>query len=49
MRNLSDGSTHEVLKNFPTKNEFIKRIDPLSEIREFTELDYFWLAEYTPR
>jgi demethylmenaquinone methyltransferase/2-methoxy-6-polyprenyl-1,4-benzoquinol methylase len=49
MRNLSDGSTHEVLKNFPTKNEFIEWIDPLSEIREFTELDYFWLAEYTPR
>lgn len=49
MRNLSDGSTHEVLKNFPTKNEFIERIDPLSEIREFTELDYFWLAECTPR
>jgi SAM-dependent methyltransferase len=46
VRSLSDGSTHEVLKNFPARNEFIERIAPFSKSCEFTELDYFWLAEY---
>ena len=47
VRSLSDGSTHEVLKNFPTQHEFVERIAPFSKSHEFTELDYFWLAEYT--
>ena len=47
IRKLSDGSTHEVLKNFPVRNEFIQWIESLSDNCEFTELDYFWLAEYT--
>ena len=47
LRNLSDGSTHEVLKNFPVRTDFLERIEPLSESCEFSELDYFWLAEYT--
>ncbi|MCP4151361.1 MAG: class I SAM-dependent methyltransferase [bacterium] len=46
VRNLSDGSTHEVVKNFPSKKEFIEQIAPFSTSCEFTELDYFWLAEY---
>jgi demethylmenaquinone methyltransferase/2-methoxy-6-polyprenyl-1,4-benzoquinol methylase len=47
IRNLSDGSEHEVLKNFPARHEFVKRIEQLSEGSEFIELDYFWLAQYT--
>ena len=46
MRNLIDGSKYEVLKNFPTQEEFIKRIDSFAENINFTELDYFWLAQY---
>ena len=46
IRELSDGSTYEVLKNFPTQTEFIERIEPLSEKCDFIELDYFWLARY---
>lgn len=46
MRSLSDGSTYEVLKNFPTREEFIQMIKPFSTEPEFTELDYFWLSKY---
>jgi len=47
VRILSDGSTHEVLKNFPPQHEVVERIAPFSERWKFTELDYFWFAEYT--
>jgi demethylmenaquinone methyltransferase/2-methoxy-6-polyprenyl-1,4-benzoquinol methylase len=39
-RQLSDGSTHEVLKNFPTAAEF-EALLPGRRF-EFRELDYFW-------
>lgn len=39
-RQLSDGSTHEVLKNFPTAAEF-EALLPGRRV-EFRELDYFW-------
>lgn len=39
-RTLSDGSVHEVLKNFPTAAEF-ERLLPGRRF-EFRELDYFW-------
>jgi len=47
IRSLSDSSKHEILKNFPTRSEFLELIEPISEKSEFTELEYFWLAEYT--
>ena len=47
IRKLSDGSTHEVLKNFPARDDFIEWIEPVSEKSDFTELNYFWLARYT--
>lgn len=47
LRSLSDGSTHEVLKNFPTRNEFLERVAPFSNRCDFTEMNYFWSAEYT--
>ncbi len=49
IRGLSNGSQHEVLKNFPTRSELIEWIEPLSNHSKFTELDYFWIAEYTLR
>ena len=48
-RTLSDGSTHEVLKNFPAKEDFVKQIELLSERCDFTELDYFWLSRYVTK
>lgn len=44
MRSLSDGSQHEVMKNFPTAADF----EGLLQGRpfEFRELDYFWTLVY---
>ena len=46
IRMLSDGSNHEVLKNFPTHGEFTKRIESFAEDSSFSVLDYFWFARY---
>lgn len=41
-RQLSDGRTFEVLKNFPTREQFAADLAP-AEVR-WTELTYFWIA-----
>ncbi|WP_328997200.1 class I SAM-dependent methyltransferase [Kribbella sp. NBC_00709] len=41
-RQLSDGRTYEVLKNFPSRERFAADVAP-AEV-EWTELTYFWLA-----
>jgi protein-L-isoaspartate O-methyltransferase len=47
-RTLTDGRTFEVLKNFPTREQFIDDVAPFAEV-EWTELPYFWLATLTFR
>jgi SAM-dependent methyltransferase len=42
-RRLADGSTHEVLKNFPTPRELRERLG--AEVR-ITEYEYYWIASY---
>lgn len=43
-RKLSDGSSHEVLKNFPTHRELELALDPFCREIEVLESKYFWLA-----
>lgn len=47
MRKLFDGSTYEVLKNFPTQAEYNEQIEPLVVDCDFVEMNYFWIARYT--
>lgn len=46
-RRLDDGSTHEVLKNFPTESELQELVSGLSERTAFTAWEYYWAFEYT--
>lgn len=42
-RRLADGSSHEVLKNFPTPHELRARLG--KEVR-YVEYQYYWVASY---
>ncbi len=48
-RTLSDGSTHEVLKNFPTEEELRQALDGLATNVRIGFLPYFWVLTYTPK
>jgi SAM-dependent methyltransferase len=45
-RCLADGSSHEVLKNFPTAEELRRRLGRFGNDIEVREYDYYWLASY---
>jgi demethylmenaquinone methyltransferase/2-methoxy-6-polyprenyl-1,4-benzoquinol methylase len=49
IRRLDDGSTHEVLKNFPTKSELSSAIDGLAADVRVEFLRYYWILSYVPR
>jgi SAM-dependent methyltransferase len=44
-RVLHDGSSWEVLKNFPTPEQLRDRLEPMAAKLEIIELEYFWIAE----
>lgn len=46
LRPLDDGSTHEVLKNFPSADELQRVLAPFAEKLEIVLFDYFWCATY---
>ncbi len=46
MRKLDDGSSHRVLKNFPTEAELLALIDGLGVEVSYTKLDYYWTIKY---
>jgi SAM-dependent methyltransferase len=48
-RTLSDGSTHEVLKNFPTEEELRQTLHGLASHVRVGRLPYFWVLTYTPK
>jgi len=45
-RQLSDGSTHKVLKNFPSEAELLELMAGLGEHPVFTTWQYYWAFEY---
>lgn len=46
LRRLGDGSTHRVLKNFPTEAELVACIAGVGEQPRYTAFDYYWALEY---
>ncbi len=49
IRRLDDGSTHEVLKNFPTESELFAAVDCLATDVRVEFLQYYWILSYAPR
>jgi len=45
-RKLSDGTTHRVLKNFPSQSELESSINELGKNGKFTTWRYYWAFEY---
>lgn len=43
-RRLADGSSHEVLKNFPTAQDLRARLARLGAPVGYTEYEYYWVA-----
>jgi demethylmenaquinone methyltransferase/2-methoxy-6-polyprenyl-1,4-benzoquinol methylase len=43
-RRLADGTTHEVLKNFPTAGQMEKRLGRYGSEVRFTNYQYYWMA-----
>ena len=46
VRKLDDGSTHEVLKNFPTETELRAAVHGLAQNVEVQLLKYYWVLSY---
>jgi ubiquinone/menaquinone biosynthesis C-methylase UbiE len=47
IRKLDDGSTHEVLKNFPSESELRAAVDGLATDVQIEFLQYYWILNYT--
>jgi demethylmenaquinone methyltransferase/2-methoxy-6-polyprenyl-1,4-benzoquinol methylase len=45
-RRLADGSSHEVMKNFPAAAELRARLGGFGTDVTFSEYEYYWLATY---
>ena len=46
-RTLDDGSVHEVLKNFPTRDEAIAVLGPRARDVEWIAHEHYWILSYT--
>ena len=45
-RPLDDSSVHEVLKNFPTREQAFARLGPRAQAPEWIEFDHYWVLNY---
>lgn len=46
IRKLRDGTTHRVLKNFPTEGELMQTIEGLGTNAHYREFEYYWAFWY---
>ena len=46
-RFLADGSSHRILKNFPSRDELLGIFAPLATNPRFHEWQHYWALEYT--
>jgi SAM-dependent methyltransferase len=46
IRQLQEGSKHEVLKNFPSPSELRTTLQPHANEVRVTQLDYYWMVRY---
>lgn len=46
-RTLDDGSVHEVLKNFPTREQALAAIGPRARDAEWLDFEHYWALSYT--
>jgi SAM-dependent methyltransferase len=46
IRQLQDGSKHEVLKNFPSPSELRTTLDPHANDVQVMQLDHYWMVRY---
>ncbi len=46
IRQLADGSQHEILKNFPRRRDLRASLEPVARDVEFVPLTYYWLCRY---
>lgn len=45
-RTLNDGSVHEVLKNFPTREQAFAPLGPRAQDPQWTEYGHYWVLSY---
>jgi SAM-dependent methyltransferase len=45
-RTLDDGSQHEVLKNFPTREQAVALVEPVSSEVQWMPFAHYWLLSY---
>ena len=46
LRTLDDGSTHEVLKNFPSREQALAAIGPRARQPRWLAFTHYWLLAY---
>jgi demethylmenaquinone methyltransferase/2-methoxy-6-polyprenyl-1,4-benzoquinol methylase len=46
-RTLDDGSVHEVLKNFPTREQAFALLGPRAVDPEWVAFEHYWILSYT--
>ncbi|MBK1713965.1 class I SAM-dependent methyltransferase [Rubrivivax gelatinosus] len=46
LRRLDDGSTHEVLKNYPTHEQALAAVGPRARAPQWLEGEHFWVFSY---